>query len=100
MAAILNPLLVAQKYGTDLSSRSRGVELRSQIELECLAGSIVILDFQGVRTVSESFADEVFGILAVKHGEEWLRTRLSFKNASSTVRRSILEAIACRLARC
>jgi len=58
-----------QQLGSSLASRARGRELRLQLEA---AESLSTLDFTGVLSVSESFADEVLGVLAEVHGIDWL----------------------------
>lgn len=53
----------------------------------------VVFDFNGVETVTNSFADEVFGHMANEVGFEALRQRTSFVNvdklAASTIRHVI-----------
>lgn len=53
----------------------------------------VVFDFNGAETVTNSFADEVFGRMANEMGFEALRQRTSFINidklAASTIRRAI-----------
>lgn len=93
----MTSILVRNDYGTDVSSRTRASELRSSIEGIASQGNAVELDFSGVRTISPSFADELFGLLVERHGEEWFRTHVHVANLSSFVRKTILEAVANRL---
>jgi hypothetical protein len=58
----------------------------------------VTIDLEGVYTISESFADELFGILVKQEGEEWFRQHIVVRNASADVRRSILSGIEKRIA--
>jgi hypothetical protein len=90
------PLRISEAFGIDLSSRSRGALLRATIE-NSVDANTAVLDFASVRTVSNSFADEVFGVLAVRHGKEWLVKRIRITNATAGVRVAITEAIADRL---
>lgn len=95
-----NPLVItiAKEIGSDLSSRSRATALRSRLLEDVKAGSNVILDFEGVRTVSDSFADELFGVTVAALGEDWFRTHLEIKNLAGNLRPAILGAISDRLA--
>lgn len=53
------------EYGSTMATRQRGSELRA--EIQTVIGDIgqVVLDFQGVLSISNSFADEFFGPMAV-----------------------------------
>lgn len=87
-------------YGTDLSSRTTGSRVRG-IVLNHLAdnGGTITIDCAGLRTLSESFADELFGILVVERGEEWFRTHVRVVGMSESTRVAILRAIDARLSR-
>ena len=85
---------IAKTFGTDLSSRQRAAALRLDITTRTAAGiSPVTLDFAGVRTVSESFADGALAVLVEERGEEWFRLNVRLVNLSPAVRLSILEAV-------
>lgn len=93
------PILLA-KYGTDLSSRSTGSQVRDSV----LAGlaldtDTISIDCAGLRTLSESFADELFGILVAVHGKEWFRLHIRVVGMSDSARSTILRAIDARLSR-
>lgn len=85
---------IAKTFGTDLSSRQRAAALRLDIASQTAAGiSPVTLDFAGVRTVSESFADGAIAVLVAERGEEWFRQNVRLINLSPFVRLSVLEAV-------
>jgi anti-anti-sigma regulatory factor len=84
---------LANSYGTDLSSRRIAALLRQSILKVLSANSRFTIDFVGVRTVSDSFADELFGALAADYGTEWLRDHLSLVGLSPEVRTIILSAL-------
>ena len=86
-------------YGTDLSSRQRAVELRNQVTAGVVATGRYVLDFGGVRTVSDSFADELIAVLVAEHGEEWFREHVEIAGLSQDVRHSVLLAVSNRLER-
>ncbi len=85
---------IAKAFGTDLSSRQRAAALRLDIAAQTAAGvTPVTLDFAGVRTVSESFADGAIAVLVAERGEEWFRQNVRLINLTSCVRLSVLEAV-------
>lgn len=90
----MKTICIATDIGVDISSRTRAAALRQAIEADC---DITRLDFSGVRTISDSFADELFGVLVEQRGDEWFRTHVQVTNLSDALRATILEAIANRL---
>lgn len=86
--------------GTDLSNRQGAASLRARIiSATAESAEAVALDFTGVRTISDSFADELFGVLAIELGPEWIRSHLSITNLSPDIRQTILEAVQFRIDR-
>lgn len=87
-----------ERFGTDVSSRWRAAELRAEIARTVDRGtSPCSIDLAGVRTVSDSFADEAFAILVVERGDEWFRKNVRLLNLSTELRTSILGSILNRL---
>jgi STAS-like domain of unknown function (DUF4325) len=74
-----------------LVSRSQAKRLLSRID----RFKVVVLDFAGVATVGQAFADEVFRVFRTKHPQVDLQT----KNVSTAVRRMITRAEALRYLR-
>lgn len=91
----MNTVRIAEQ-GTDLSSRSTGRRLRDQAERLATNGAVV-LDFNGVRSVSHSFADELLAVLVATRGEEWFRDHIRVVNHAPSVRFAILDAIQHRI---
>ena len=90
-------LRLADSVGTDLSSRHRASELRaSVIDAVESRGNRCVVDFLGVRSVSHSFADELFAVLIVERGESWFQKNVSVINLEPWIRQAILEAIRAR----
>ena len=91
----MTPLVeIAKTYGSDLSSRHRAAELRLVLLTQIDSGIVpVTLDFAGVRSLSESFADEAFAVIVAEKGEAWFRDHLRLVNLTAAVRLSILEAV-------
>jgi hypothetical protein len=88
---------IGRLVGSDISSRDRAAHLRRAILEDHQKSSRVVLDFSGVRTISESFADELFGVLIEEKGEEWFRTTVKVTDLAALPRKTVLEAIANRL---
>lgn len=82
---------------TDLASRQAAAELRAQIERLASQGEKVAIDLSGVHAISESYADELFGVLALRHGLEWLSGNVVLHNPNSFAFRAIATAIRQRL---
>lgn len=82
---------------TDLASRQAGARARALVEKHGLAGERVIIHLGAVLSISESYADELFGVLVARHGLEWFANHVGFRDASPTSLRAIIEAIRNRL---
>jgi hypothetical protein len=67
-----------------LGTRAAATDIRSQVEVGLEAGQTVCVDFQGVL-VSQSFMDELLGVLIVRHGPAVLE-RLVLRNCHEEVR--------------
>ena len=93
----MTSILIRSDYGTDVSSRQRAAELRVAVEAQIGQGCCVELDFSGVRSISSSFADELFGLLVDSHGEAWFREHIRVLGLSPFLRRTILESVANRI---
>lgn len=83
---------------SDLASRQAAARLRAEIESKVQAGEQVKLNFHKVFSVSESYADELFGVLALRNGLSWLSENISIHGADAVVFRAIVSAIRQRLA--
>lgn len=90
-------VVLLSQYGTDLSSRAVGVTVRNAIDALAKHQIRVIVDCSDVRTLSESFADEVFGILIYNNGKSWFKERISVIGLTESTRNSILRAVEERL---
>lgn len=86
-------------FGIVLGSRRLGAEVREEIEKTLNHGDTVIIDLEGVSTVSNSFADECFAKLLMVMEFNDLKKRTSFVNAVPFVQSTIKVAIKERLAK-
>lgn len=82
---------------TDLASRHAAARVRVPVEAHALAGGLVTIDLGKVLSLSESYADELFGVLVARHGLEWFAEHIALAGASPIVFRAIALAIRHRL---
>jgi hypothetical protein len=82
---------------TDLGSRHAAAKLRVQVEACALDGKKVVLNLGSVLSISESYADELFGVLVARHGLEWFAERIALHGATPVVFRVIVTSIRYRL---
>jgi len=82
---------------TDPASRQGAARLRALIDSEALVGNRVNIDLAAVLSISESYADELFGVLVARYGLEWFARHIVIKSASPAVFRAIADAIRHRL---
>jgi hypothetical protein len=92
---------LAESLGTDLSSRGNAATLRRELcaALDCDPSTTGVLDFEGVRTVSSSFADELVAVLVSERGEGWFKSRVRILHLTADIRNALLEAVSERLDR-
>jgi hypothetical protein len=64
---------LADRFGPVLAGRPQALTVRQEIESETSAGHEVVVDLDGVVTMSPSFADELFGKLAADAAEGRVR---------------------------
>ena len=84
--------------GSDLASRHTAAIVRFDIERAVQNGEIVIVDLRDVLSISESYADELFGILVARYGLRWLGENVRI-SAQQRVLLSIATALKNRLER-
>ena len=81
-----------------LGSRFRARELRE--EVECLLAPTnevveVVLDFTGMKSVTQSFVDELVGVLVLRHGPDIIR-RLVFKGCAEDIKQILSFVVSSR----
>ena len=70
-------------FGRSLVTRAAGRAAYADIVGHVMsAEDVVVFDFTGVETITNSFADEVFGHLVYDLGLDELRERTAFRNIS------------------
>ncbi|AYG06913.1 DUF4325 domain-containing protein [Pseudomonas fluorescens] len=83
---------------TDLASRSLAAQERATIESLLSTNDTVKVDLAKVSSISESYADELFGVLVLQRGLEYVTKHLRIVNAADSVLRPIAVAMKRRVA--
>lgn len=78
---------------SDLASRQAAAQLRSKIELHVQSRQHVVINFRKVFSISESYADELFGVLVLRHGLDWLVDNIGLEHINSASFKAIANAI-------
>ena len=84
---------IKDMYGTDLSSTKVATELRKSVLAEIDLGFNVEIDFKDVRSISNGWARNAFGLIVRDKGEEFFKNHILISNMSKTIRTTILESI-------
>lgn len=84
---------IKHMYGTDLSSTKLATELRKSVLEEIELGFNVEVDFAGVRSLSNGWTRNAFGVIVKEKGEDFFKNHILLSNMSKGVRTSILEGI-------
>lgn len=74
--------IVMREFGSALVTRKAGNAAYNAIVAKMVPDEVIVFDFDGVDTITNSFADEVFGRLAFELGMDELRKRTTFRNVS------------------
>jgi len=83
--------------GTDLASRQTAASVRYKVASAVSSGNTVVINLSDVESVSYSYADELFGVIAATQGFECLVEKVKIVNAKEHVLRVIAEAVNRRL---
>ena len=62
-----SPRYVLGRHGQAFSTRARAEQIRAEVEQLAAGAGDVLIDFEGVRSVSYSFADELVGVFASRY---------------------------------
>jgi len=68
-----------------IGSRFRARELREEVERLLARADEVLLDFTGMKSLTQSFIDELVGVLVLKHGPD-IAQRLVFKGCAEDIK--------------
>jgi hypothetical protein len=70
-----------------LGLRVEGEVVRKKMEEIIMKnGKVAVLDFEGVRGITHTFADEIVGIFTRVFGKEWVKENIRVVNVNENVR--------------
>ncbi|WP_235590165.1 MULTISPECIES: STAS-like domain-containing protein [Leptospira] len=75
-----------------LSSRENGRLKRQEVEKLLNLGNSIVFDISNIRFIAGSYADELFGVLFIKLGDEF-KNRISFKVRNKEESASVISTI-------
>jgi hypothetical protein len=84
---------IKDMYGSDLSSTKLAAELRKSILEEIDLGFNIEVDFKGVRSLSNGWTRNAFGVIVKEKGEDFFKNHILLSNMTKSVKQSILEGI-------
>ncbi len=74
---------------SDLASRRTAALERKSLEEALIFGDFVEVDLRQVNSISESYSDELFGVLVAKHGLSTFLNHVKILNAKENILKSI-----------
>ena len=81
------------EYGSDFGTRDMGQKLREKLLPLINGNDKVVLDFNGVKVVSNYFADECIAKLLLEMSLAELKSRTTFRGLNPMAERSVLVAL-------
>jgi hypothetical protein len=84
---------IKEMYGSDLSSTKKATELRQSILQDIDLGFNVEVDFKDVRSLTNGWTRNAFGVIIKNNGEEFFKDHILLSNMSKGVRQTVLEGI-------
>lgn len=75
-----------------LGARETGLLVRQIIEKK-IDNNVITLDFEGIESVTQGFADELIGVLIRKRGADFVISRIRIVNVAPFIR-SVLNFVA------
>ena len=92
----MNPLKIRLDH-TDLASINTAAEQLDEILKSVARGEIMVIDLSAVLSISGSYADELFGVLAAVTSLDWIHEHVQLVGARESVLRDIASSINRRL---
>lgn len=86
-----------KQLGSDLSSRQIARLLRGQILAQVKLGNRILIDFGGVKCVSDGFLDELLAVVVSTQGKDWFRNNITVLNIDISTRNDLLRVIKLRI---
>jgi len=82
-----------REIGSSLGTRNLGAKIRLSILDKLESNERLLLDFDQVNVVTNSFANECFGKLRTSLPENEFKSKISFINANDFIQRVIISAL-------
>jgi ribulose 1,5-bisphosphate synthetase/thiazole synthase len=70
----------------NLTSRYKGLVIRKTIEKALEKGNKVIIDFEGFDLITQSFGDEIIGVIIRSKGVEFVKNHISVININGQIK--------------
>lgn len=87
-------VMMFSRWGTRLGTRALGKRIREELHREIsMSNEVIVLDFEDVKLITHSFADECFRKLAKKVGFDRLKNRTTFRNVEPIVEVILLSVL-------
>ena len=90
---VTNNTIKFNTFGSTLGSRILGEKIRLQIEENIQEGQLVQFDFDEVRDISNSFADECFGKLLLEFDLNFLKQNTTFVYTDTKIKITIAHSL-------
>lgn len=72
-----------------VSSRGLGLDIRNEVEKALETFNVVVIDFSEIPLVTQSFADEILGVLIRTKGLNFVKNRIKIANANPLIKKII-----------
>jgi len=89
--------LTIKNFSTKLLARETGLAIRAELATLLVDGAVVEVDLDGIDDITPSVADECFGKLAARLGDQKFRTKIVFRGGVPLLHRLIDFVVANRL---
>ena len=90
--------IILSKFGNTLGTRVLGIEVRQVLnELLFNQNDKICLDFNGIKVVTNSFADELIGKKVKELGFDTFKNSIKIVNANENIKSVIVKSIKDRI---
>jgi NTP pyrophosphatase (non-canonical NTP hydrolase) len=69
-----------------IGTRPSGEKIRAIMEKEFDKGNTVVLDFEGIEGITQSFGDEIIGIYTRYYGKEFIKSHIKAVNYNDEIK--------------
>lgn len=83
-------IIKLSEFGDSVGTRELGNRIRERVSSLIEKGSRVLISFKGISIISSAFADEVFGKLFVKLGEEKFKETIKVNDFDNPEQKNLI----------